>query len=122
MRQGRKRLPIDVPTLFRLWNDETLRIEDVALKMNVGVATLRKWAAAHGLRTRVSPPTVVEFLDCPSPAEDLLSQDSLALSPWVEARARECRERHYAERRRETVHASDNRASRQRTGNLQEAG
>ena len=101
MRRGRNKAVLDVPTLFRLWNDATIRIEDVALQMQVSVCTLRKYAAKHGLRTRASPPSLVEFLEAPSPADDALSQDSLALSPWVEARAREVRERHYAERRRE---------------------
>lgn len=112
MRRGRQKAQLDVPTLFRLWNDASMRIEDVALQLQVSVCTLRKYAAKHGLRTRANPPAVVEFLDSPSPAEDLLSQDSLALSPWVEARAREVRERHFAERRRECDSTSRSRAWR----------
>lgn len=96
---------VDVPTLFRLWHDASLRLEDVALRLGISVSTLRKLAARHGLRTRPAPPAVLEFLDAPSPAENLLSQGSLALSPWVEARAREVRQRHFDKRRGESASA-----------------
>jgi hypothetical protein len=43
-------------------------------------------ATRHGLTHRVSTPSG-EISDAPSQAEELLSQDSLALSPWVAERA-----------------------------------
>ena len=112
MRQGKKPAEVDVPLMFRLWNDASMRAEDVALALGVSTATLRKIAARHGLRGRINPPSPINFLDAPSPAEDLLSQDSLALSPWVEERAREVRERHFAERRGECDSTSRSRAWR----------
>jgi hypothetical protein len=43
-------------------------------------------ASRHGLNHRVSAPSG-EISEAPSEAEELLSQDSLALSPWVAERA-----------------------------------
>ena len=86
MRTGRKKNDIDVPLMFRLWNDDTLRTEDVALQLGLSTGTLRKVASRHGLNHRVSAPSG-EISEAPSEAEELLSQDSLALSPWVAERA-----------------------------------
>jgi hypothetical protein len=86
MRCGRKKYDIDVPLMFRLWNDDTLRTEDVALQLGLSTGTLRKVASRHGLNHRVSAPSG-EISEAPSEAEELLSQDSLALSPWVAERA-----------------------------------
>ena len=86
MRCGRKKYDIDVPLMFRLWNDDTLRTEDVALQLGLSTGTLRKVASRHGLNHRVSTPSG-EISEAPSEAEELLSQDSLALSPWVAERA-----------------------------------
>ena len=86
MKRGRKKYEIDVPLMFRLWNDETLRTEDVALQLGLSTGTLRKVASRHGLNHRVSTPSG-ETSEAPSDAEELLSQDSLALSPWVAQRA-----------------------------------
>jgi hypothetical protein len=86
VRTGRKKNDIDVPLMFRLWNDDTLRTEDVALQLGLSTGTLRKVASRHGLNHRVSAPSG-EISEAPSEAEELLSQDSLALSPWVAERA-----------------------------------
>jgi hypothetical protein len=86
MRCGRKKYEVDVPLMFRLWRDDTLRTEDVALQLGLSTGTLRKVASRHGLTHRVSTPSG-EISDAPSQAEELLSQDSLALSPWVAQRA-----------------------------------
>jgi predicted transcriptional regulator of viral defense system len=96
MRCGRKKQQVDVPLMFRLWNDDTLRTEDVALQLGLSTGTLRKVASRHGLLHRVSTRSG-EISEAPSEAEELLSQDSLALSPWVAARAEQFRrqkERH----------------------------
>jgi hypothetical protein len=86
MRCGRKKYEVDVPLMFKLWHDDTLRTEDVALQLGLSTGTLRKVATRHGLTHRVSTPSG-EISDAPSQAEELLSQDSLALSPWVAQRA-----------------------------------
>jgi hypothetical protein len=86
MRRGRKKYEVNVPLMFKLWHDDTLRTEDVALQLGLSTGTLRKVATRHGLTHRVSTPSG-EISDAPSQAEELLSQDSLALSPWVAQRA-----------------------------------
>jgi hypothetical protein len=86
MRRGRKKYEVNVPLMFQLWHDDTLRTEDVALQLGLSTGTLRKVATRHGLTHRVSTPSG-EISDAPSQAEELLSQDSLALSPWVAQRA-----------------------------------
>ena len=86
MRRGRKKYEVNVPLMFKLWHDDTLRTEDVALQLGLSTGTLRKVATRHGLTHRVSTPSG-EISDAPSQAEELLSQDSLALSPWVAERA-----------------------------------
>jgi len=86
MRRGSKKREVDVPLMFQLWHDDTLRTEDVALQLQLSTGTLRKIASRHGLNHRVSTPSG-ESHDAPSEAEEMLSRDSLALSPWVAARA-----------------------------------
>jgi hypothetical protein len=86
MRAGRKKFVVDVPLMFKLWHDDTLRTEDVAMQLGISTNTLRKIGRRHGLLHRVSP-MVNEVHGAPSDAEDMLSRDSLALSPWVAARA-----------------------------------
>jgi len=86
MRRGRNKIEVDVPLMFKLWNDDTLRTEDVAMQLGISTNTLRKIGRRHGLVHRVSP-MVNEVHGAPSDAEDLLSRDSLALSPWVAQRA-----------------------------------
>jgi hypothetical protein len=90
MRCGRKKCELDVPLMFKLWHDETLRTEDVALQLGLSTGTLRKVAHVYGLHSRVSKPSG-EITEAPSRAEELLSQDSLALSPWVAKRAEQFR-------------------------------
>jgi hypothetical protein len=90
MKRGRKRCEIDMPTMFRLWHDQELRTEDVALRLGIGTATLRRVASRHGLRHRVWHPSE-EISEAPSAEEEAQSNDSLALSPWVAARAEEFR-------------------------------
>jgi hypothetical protein len=80
------RKAIDVPALFRLWNDHTIRPEDVAIKLGISTTYLRRAAAYYGLAARPVWRDTSDN-DAPSDAEELRSQDSLALSPWVAARA-----------------------------------
>jgi hypothetical protein len=96
MKKGHRKHQVDVQLMFRLWHDSTLRTEDVALQLGLSTGTLRKVASKHGLYHRVSTPSG-EISEAPSSAEEMLSQDSLALSPWVAARAemfRREKERH----------------------------
>lgn len=86
MRAGRQKCVVDVPLLFKLWHDDTLRTEEVALRLKLSTGMLRTVAKRHGLLHRVSVPSG-EIHEAPSDAEELLSQDSLALSPWVAQRA-----------------------------------
>ena len=86
MRRGKNKIEVDVPLMFKLWHDDTLRTEDVAMQLGISTNTLRKIGRRHGLLHRVSP-MVNEVHGAPSDAEDMLSRDSLALSPWVAARA-----------------------------------
>jgi hypothetical protein len=96
MRCGRKKYELDVPLMFKLWHDETLRTEDVALRLGLSTGTLRKVAHGYGLHSRVSTPSG-EITEAPSRAEELLSQDSLALSPWVAERAEQFRRQKQAD-------------------------
>ena len=86
MRAGRRKCVVDVPLMFQLWRDDTLRTEEVALRLGLSTGMLRTVAKRHGLLHRVSTPSG-ESHDAPSEAEEMLSRDSLALSPWVAARA-----------------------------------
>ena len=83
----------DTPTLYRLWNDDTLRTIDVARELGVTQPTLYAIADRHKLGRRrgptmqpgqksVEPPA-------PSEADELLSGESLRFSPWVAARIKE---------------------------------
>jgi len=75
--------PIDVPRLFLMWHSE-MATPDIAMAFGVSVSTLNTLRKRHGLpkRPRVASAKIVD----PTPDE-------------ITARARECRERHYAERR-----------------------
>ena len=86
-----KRLPgkqrkVDVAELFRLWHSE-METPDIALAFGVSVSTLNTLRQKHGLPKR--PRVAVTLVADPTPDE-------------IAKRARECRERHYAERRGET--------------------
>jgi uncharacterized protein YjcR len=83
--RGTKRA-IDVPQLFRLWHSE-METPDIAFALGVSLYTLNKMRQKHGLPKR--PRVSVMLVADPTPDE-------------IAKRARECRERHYAERRGET--------------------
>ena len=104
---GRAMISYSTAELFRLWHDNSLRTIEVANRLGVSQVFLYTLARRHHLPKRHGPrggfkpppPKVVNDPD-PEPFDEQPS-DSLALSPWVAARARECRERHYAQRRNE---------------------
>jgi hypothetical protein len=76
----------DVPALFRLWNDHTIRPEDVARQLGISTTHLRRAASHYGLPQRPAWRDTSDN-EAPSQVEEMLSQDSLALSPWVAQRA-----------------------------------
>lgn len=81
--------PIDVPLLFRLWADESLTREQVARRLGCSHAHLARAVKTYGLPARLRRKPLVVPTD-PTPDE-------------IAERARECRERHLAQRRREPV-------------------
>ena len=83
--RGTKRA-IDVPQLLKLWHSE-METPDIAFALGVSLYTLNKMRQKHGLPKR--PRVSVMLVADPTPDE-------------IAKRARECRERHYAERRGET--------------------
>jgi len=87
----------DVTLLLQMWADGATAAE-IAERFGVSVSTARKWRVRYGLPPRDG----THEYEPPSPEDDAASASGLALSPWVEQRARECRERHYAERMNET--------------------
>lgn len=88
----------DVALLFELWA-EGLSSGKIAKRFGVCVSTVTKWAQRYKLPSRVRGGT--PEMPAPSVEDEVASLAGLALSPWVEARARERREAHYALRRAE---------------------
>ena len=93
------RIHIDPDELQRLWADETLSRREICIALGVSQSWLSKAAANLGLPRRE---TVHSAAIDPTPEQIL-------------ARARECRERHYAERRGESERATRKRRWRQLT-------
>lgn len=79
---------IDVTRLFALWADPALNRDDIARLLGVGSSALCRAANRYGLPKR----HVANARRMPRRDPTL---DEIAI------RARECRERHYAEKRRE---------------------
>ncbi len=96
--QGQSRM-VNVLLLHQLWA-QGLSAGEIGRRMGVCTTTVSKWAQRYKLPSR--PPQVTLESEAPSQEDEAASQRGLALSPWVAQRARECRERHYAERRGET--------------------
>ena len=89
-RQRGPRRDIDIPVLHSLWATE-LELPEIAVRLGCSVSTLYMLRDRHKLPLR--PRMRVSVLTDPTPQE-------------IEERARECRERHYAQRRGESKHAS----------------
>jgi len=86
-----KRLPgklkkVDTAELFKAWYSE-MDTADIALHFGISLSTLHSLRCRHKLPKRQR--AAVTFVADPTPDE-------------ISQRARECRERHYAERRGET--------------------
>ena len=96
-RRGRK---VDVPMLFSLWGDMSLTRVEVARKLGVTENQLTRLADRHGLGRRGRQHRAFS-MDDPTPEE-------------IAERARECRERHFAQRRAETATATNSKLSKRR--------
>lgn len=92
------RIKIDVPELCRLWHDKTLSRREIGIALGVSQSCLSKAASKLGLPRRE---TVHSASIDPTPEQ-------------IRERARQCRERHYAERRGESAKATSHRRRRQR--------
>ena len=88
----------DVALLFQLWTAGAT-IPEMAERFGVTNSTISKWAQRYKLPKRLHPSHA--DAPAPTPEDDAASLAGLALSPWVEERARVVRERHYLQRRNE---------------------
>lgn len=77
---------VDTAELFKAWFSD-MDTGDIALQFGISLSTLHSLRCRHKLPKR--PRAAVTFVADPTPEE-------------IAKRARECRERHYAERRGET--------------------
>lgn len=100
MQLPRRARQVDVPTLFSLWADMTLTRVEVARKLGVTEGNLTRLAERYGLGPRGRQHRAFS-MDDPTPEE-------------IAERARECRERHFAQRRAETATATDSKLSKRR--------
>ena len=89
--EGRAK-PIDVPLLFRLWA-EGVGTDEIAVQLGVSISTLWLLRKRHALPPRTPRERAARAMNDPTPEE-------------IADRARECHERHYAERRGESGEAS----------------
>lgn len=82
---------VDVPKLFRLWNDSDYTRVEIARELGLRERQLQDVAARYGLGPRGACHRAFSMEDAESPEEDAASGQSLALSPWVAARIKELR-------------------------------
>lgn len=83
--------------ILRYWHEDTMTLMDISLRLGCSVTTLSRLASEYRIprRSAVHQNIVAD----PTPEE-------------IAERARECRERHYAERRGESVVATGHRRRR----------
>lgn len=93
--------PIAVAQLFSLWADQTLTRAEVAHRLGISHTYLTRLIARHKLppRAKEHKSSVVD----PTPDE-------------IAERARQCREKHYAERRSEPWDCTVSKVSKWRAG------
>lgn len=109
----------DVALLFELWAAGAT-IPEIAERFGVTNSTVSKWAQRYKLPRRLHPSHA--DAPAPTPEDDAASLAGLALSPWVEERAKVVRERHYFERRREPEETARSKAASWRRGDTQPRG
>ena len=103
----------DVALLFQLWTAGAT-IPEMAERFGVTNSTISKWAQRYKLPKRLHPSHA--DAPAPTPEDDAASLAGLALSPWVEDRARVVRERHYLQRRSEQEETARSKAAAWRRG------
>lgn len=99
---GHRRLKYSVTELFRLWGSGA-SYDAIAAAIGCNVGTVQKLKERHKLPNRKKV-TNTEFLATVDPTPE-----------QIEERARECREAHFAKRRRETPIQTDSRLSKERS-------
>jgi hypothetical protein len=109
----------DLVLLHQLWA-EGVPTAQIAERFGVAMSTVTKWAQRYKLPRRTLHPA--NEPEAPTPEDDAASLDGLALSPWVEERAREVREKHYESRRREEPCNTHSKVSKWRHGICQPRG
>lgn len=109
----------DLVLLHQLWA-EGVPTAEIAERFGVAMSTVTKWAQRYKLPRRTLHPA--NEPEAPTPEDDAASLDGLALSPWVEERAREVREKHYESRRREEPCNTHSKVSKWRHGICQPRG
>ena len=82
---------VDVAKLFALWSDMTIHRDDIARRLGISVSRLYLLKQRHGLPDR---PCKRQW-----PRADPTPEQ-------IAERARECREKHYAQRRAEPYEAA----------------
>lgn len=103
----------DVALLFQMWTAGAT-IPEMAERFGVTNSTISKWAQRYKLPKRLHPSHA--DAPAPTPEDNAASLAGLALSPWVEERARVVRERHYLERRNEQEETARSKAAAWRRG------
>lgn len=81
---------VDVPRLFALWNDKGYTRAEIARELGLTDKQLQSSSERYGLKARGCCRRSFSVDDA-TPEEDAASGDSLALSPWVQARIKELR-------------------------------
>lgn len=92
---------VDVPLLYQLWNDRTLTRAEIASRLGISHTFLTRLVAKHKL-----PPRHAEHKrNVVDPTPDEIAE-----------RARQCRERHYAQRRAEPPELTNTKVSQWNRG------
>jgi len=113
---GQRHSAVDLPRLFELWATQA-SVAEIANELGVSKTTVWSLKIRHKLPNRPTHPKCFSQLDvAPSPSEEAASLSGLALSPWVEERAKVVREKHYLERRREPDETARSKAAAWRRG------
>jgi len=103
----------DLVLLHELWA-QGVPSSEIAERFGVAYSTVTKWAQRYKLPRRTLHPA--DEPEAPTPEDHAASLDGLALSPWVEERAKVVRERHYDSRRREEPCNTQSKVSKWRAG------